>query len=131
MACCSKAICNGCDYANTSREFVGKLDPMSFCRQKFAPSCRSGVEFVPMIVLGGIIKGGEGDDIAALIYRESQLRKKEAAATAAKNERNSASTRQATSSTRRAAARAAAAICGNDSSAVAPGRKMVAKRKRH
>eukprot|EP00984_Skeletonema_dohrnii_P029877 scaffold20823_cov101-Skeletonema_dohrnii-CCMP3373.AAC.1 len=34
MACCSKTICNGCDYANERREKEASLDPKCpFCRQ--------------------------------------------------------------------------------------------------
>ena len=37
MSCCSKYICNGCDYANTKREVEGKLQQKcAFCR-KAAP----------------------------------------------------------------------------------------------
>eukprot|EP00986_Skeletonema_menzelii_P005699 scaffold2115_cov108-Skeletonema_menzelii.AAC.1 len=37
MPCCSKVICNGCDYANTKREIEGKLqEKCAFCR-KAAP----------------------------------------------------------------------------------------------
>jgi hypothetical protein len=34
MACCSKLICYGCDYANEIREAVGKLQHQcAFCRE--------------------------------------------------------------------------------------------------
>ena len=34
FSCCSKLICDGCDYVNQMREMEEKLDPRcSFCRQ--------------------------------------------------------------------------------------------------
>jgi tetratricopeptide (TPR) repeat protein len=37
MPCCSKSICNGCDYANTRREIEAGLEQRcAFCREPFA-----------------------------------------------------------------------------------------------
>ncbi len=39
MSCCSKSICNGCDYANQKREFEAGLEPRcAFCREPFPNS---------------------------------------------------------------------------------------------
>mmetsp|Transcript_16035 Transcript_16035/g.27287 ORF Transcript_16035/g.27287 Transcript_16035/m.27287 type:complete len:318 (+) Transcript_16035:274-1227(+) len=43
-SCCSKEICNGCNYANQKREFEGKLErKCPFCR-KLAPSTMDEVD---------------------------------------------------------------------------------------
>eukprot|EP00984_Skeletonema_dohrnii_P016255 scaffold7175_cov70-Skeletonema_dohrnii-CCMP3373.AAC.2 len=43
MSCCSKTICNGCDYANKMRELEGKIQPKCpFCRHPLPKSEEEG-----------------------------------------------------------------------------------------
>jgi tetratricopeptide (TPR) repeat protein len=44
MSCCSKSVCNGCNYANQLREFEQSLDPTCpFCRHR-APKTKAEVD---------------------------------------------------------------------------------------
>ncbi len=50
MTCCSKVICNGCDFANKKREWGGRLEHRcAFCRE---PLSKSQEENIKQLMLG-------------------------------------------------------------------------------
>ena len=78
MSCCSKSICDGCDYANQKRESEAGLEPRcAFCRE---PAPRSGEKSDKLVMKRikkndpvamrhmGNKRGSEGDYKAAIKY---------------------------------------------------------------
>ena len=59
-SCCSKRICNGCDYASQMRESDGKL------QRKTCPFCRTAVPNTGAEIIEQVMKRVEANDAAAI-----------------------------------------------------------------